>query len=61
MLDIFQKDGDKFTAFFRRAIRLVVPPESDQLSLDIQRYVLTFLIHAFQSLENGLVRRECLK
>ncbi|KAI8149758.1 hypothetical protein BJV82DRAFT_663038 [Fennellomyces sp. T-0311] len=57
--DTFASDRAKFVSFFGRVIRLLVPPQS--LSLRVQRIILTFIIHCFQSLENPLVRKECLK
>ncbi|KAI9315690.1 P-loop containing nucleoside triphosphate hydrolase protein [Dichotomocladium elegans] len=59
--DTFAEDPVKFAGFFDRVVRLMVPPQSDQLSLHIRRIVLVFLIHCFQSLEHSMVRHECLK
>ncbi|KAG0164199.1 hypothetical protein DFQ28_008930 [Apophysomyces sp. BC1034] len=59
--DAFTSEPSKFSAFFERVIRLAVPPISQDLPLFVQRLVLVFLIHCFQSLENPLVRTECLK
>ncbi|KAI7884684.1 P-loop containing nucleoside triphosphate hydrolase protein [Lichtheimia hyalospora FSU 10163] len=57
--DTFESDPAKFTAFFDRVIRLLVPAQD--LSLRVQRIILVFLIYCFQSLENAMVRKECLK
>ncbi|KAG2227972.1 hypothetical protein INT45_011996, partial [Circinella minor] len=59
--DTFESDPAKFVSFFGRVTRLVVPPLSEELSLRIRRIILIFVIHCFQSLENPLVRKECLK
>ncbi|KAI9496193.1 P-loop containing nucleoside triphosphate hydrolase protein [Zychaea mexicana] len=59
--DTFASDPAKFASFFGRVIRLSVPPQSNERSLLVRRIILTFLIHCFQSLENPLVRKECLK
>ncbi|KAI9307123.1 P-loop containing nucleoside triphosphate hydrolase protein [Cunninghamella echinulata] len=59
--DAITMDAEKFNGFFERVIRLAVPPESQTLSKFFQRTILLFLIHCFQSLENTLVRTECLK
>lgn len=57
-VDAFGTDAEKFSLFFKRVIRLLTDAE---LSLLLSRSVLIFMIHCFQSLENDLVRTECLK
>ncbi|CAO3600533.1 unnamed protein product [Absidia cylindrospora] len=59
--DIFADDPVKFGALFDRVICLVAPPESNTLSIGIQRTFLAFLVLCFQSLENPIIRPECLK
>ncbi|KAG2235903.1 P-loop containing nucleoside triphosphate hydrolase protein [Thamnidium elegans] len=56
--DAFGTDAEKFSLFFKRVIRLLTNAD---LSLFLSRSVLIFLIQCFQSLENDLVRTECLK
>ncbi|MBM6387866.1 MAG: hypothetical protein JSY10_28530 [Paenibacillus sp.] len=57
-IDAFGTDAEKFSLFFKRVIRLLTNAD---LSLFLSRSVLIFLIQCFQSLENDLVRTECLK
>ncbi|KAJ3194415.1 hypothetical protein HK101_002735 [Irineochytrium annulatum] len=55
-------DGAKFSAFFSKALKLLKPPKGSKPNiLQIRLYLLSFLIHAFQSLENGVVRGEVLR
>lgn len=54
--DLFAGDSERFTSFFRRVLSLSL---DKSLSLIVRTYTLSFLITAFQSLDNGLVRREC--
>ncbi|KCV72541.1 hypothetical protein H696_00133 [Fonticula alba] len=50
--------SDKFTAFFQALLRETL---SAQNTLQIRSQLLLFLTRAFQSLENPLLRAECLK
>ncbi|KAI8344483.1 hypothetical protein BC941DRAFT_10831 [Chlamydoabsidia padenii] len=50
-----------FNALFNRVIRLAVSPESTTLSAQAQRIILMFIVLCFQSLENPMIRTECLK
>ncbi|KAL0096664.1 aquarius [Phycomyces blakesleeanus] len=59
--DAFSSDAAKFASFFGRVTRLAVSSADKKLTLNIRRSLLLFLIHSFQSLENPLVRPECLK
>lgn len=58
IVDAFGTDAAKFALLFNRVIRLLTDSE---LSLFLSRQVLMFLIQCFQSLENNVVRTECLK
>ncbi|CAG8611326.1 5479_t:CDS:10, partial [Scutellospora calospora] len=58
--DCFVNMPDQFSSFFIRVLRLTISPLSDTLTLQVRRFLLVFLIHAFQSLENQLLRTECM-
>ncbi|CAG8739700.1 18149_t:CDS:2, partial [Dentiscutata erythropus] len=58
--DCFASRPDQFNSFFIHVLRLTVPPLSDKLTFHVRRFLLIFLIHAFQSLENQLLRTECM-
>ncbi|KAI8070842.1 P-loop containing nucleoside triphosphate hydrolase protein [Gongronella butleri] len=57
--DTITQDDAQFAALFDRVLHLLAQP--DDLDLTVQRVFLVFLIHCFQSLENAVVRTECLK
>ncbi|CAG8535056.1 9532_t:CDS:2, partial [Ambispora leptoticha] len=59
--DSFMNMPAQFPEFFSRVLHLSVSPLVDNLTLQVRRFILIFLIHAFQSLENNLVRKECLR
>ncbi|KAI7863636.1 P-loop containing nucleoside triphosphate hydrolase protein [Spinellus fusiger] len=59
--DAFSSDPAKFSSFFGHVTRLALCSKSHSLSLNDRTSLLLFLIHCFQSLENPLVRSECLK
>ncbi|KAL8723726.1 MAG: hypothetical protein Q9225_000021 [Loekoesia sp. 1 TL-2023] len=54
--DIFANDGERFSSLFRRVLSMSL---DNSLSVTIRTHILSFLICAFQSLDNGLIRREC--
>ena len=54
-------DSDRFGHFFHRALELQINHENHGLDLRIRRFLLIFTIHAFQSLEQSVVRSECLR
>ncbi|KAJ1567837.1 hypothetical protein HK405_004599 [Cladochytrium tenue] len=54
-------DEPKFSAFFSKVLHLQVEHEDAGLDLLLRRFLLVFLINAFQSLENSSVRSECLR
>ncbi|KAI8990027.1 P-loop containing nucleoside triphosphate hydrolase protein [Pilobolus umbonatus] len=56
--DAFDTNTEKFSLLFKRVIHLMTDPDQ---SYFFHRTLLVFLIHCFQSLENSLVRVECLK
>ncbi|CAG8601288.1 9980_t:CDS:10 [Paraglomus brasilianum] len=58
--DIFVQLPDEFPKFFNRVLHLAIAPV-EEISLQMKRFLLIFLIHAFQSLENPLVRVECMR
>lgn len=55
-VDIFSEEPDRFSSFFRRILSLCLDAS---LSDVIRSQLLSFLITAFQSLDNGLIRKEC--
>ncbi|KAI9689921.1 MAG: hypothetical protein M1822_009803 [Bathelium mastoideum] len=54
--DLLADKSSELSVLFRRIWSMTVDPS---LSLPVQTHLLTFVIGAFQSLDNGLVRREC--
>lgn len=65
--DIFADDATKFSGLISRVLRAMVEPVPEQeagvveLNLQARRFLLIFLIHLFQSLENSQVRNECMR
>lgn len=55
-LDVFADDSTRFSSLFRRMLSLSLDVS---LSSTIRTNLLAFLLGAFQSLDNGLVRKEC--
>ncbi|KAL9586971.1 MAG: hypothetical protein Q9212_000573 [Teloschistes hypoglaucus] len=54
--EIFKEDGQRFSDFFRRVLSMSL---DSSLATPVRTHVLSFLICAFQSLDNGLIRKEC--
>ncbi|KAI4120777.1 MAG: hypothetical protein LQ338_006774 [Usnochroma carphineum] len=54
--DTFTSDGERFSSLFRRVLSMSL---DSSLSAAIRTHILSFLISAFQSLDNGLIRKEC--
>ena len=54
--DTFGNNPELFASLFRRILSLSL---AISLSTSVRTYILSFLIVAFQSLDNGLVRKEC--
>ena len=53
---LFAERPDDFSTFFRRLLHLSI---DRSLPTNIRTHLLTVLVGAFQSLDNGLVRKEC--
>ena len=56
VLDIFDSNPEAFASFFRRVLSMSL---DDSLTTTLRTHMLSFLIYAFQSLDNGLIRKEC--
>ncbi|KAF9428467.1 hypothetical protein BGZ94_002300 [Podila epigama] len=56
----FEESPEKFPAFFSDVLKLCVQ-ESEEISLGVRKSLLLFMINCFQSLENPLVRSECMR
>jgi len=54
--DIYADNPADFSSFFRRILSMTVDTEQ---SITIRTHLLTFIIGAFQSLDSGIVRKEC--
>lgn len=55
-IDIFVDNPTDFSSLFRRILSLTL---DTTLSPTIRTHLLSFLISAFQSLDTGIVRKEC--
>src|SRR5947207_6733422 len=53
---LFSDRPSDFSTFFRRLLSMSI---DNVLSLTIRRHVLSFVIASFQSLDSGLIRKEC--
>lgn len=53
---LFENRPDEFSSMFRRVISLMI---DRSLSITIRTHLLSFLIHAFQSLDVTIIRKEC--
>ena len=53
---VFAENPDAFSSFFRRILNLSI---DKALPTKIRTHVLCFLVGAFQSLDSGLMRKEC--
>ncbi|KAF9580691.1 hypothetical protein BGW38_002564, partial [Lunasporangiospora selenospora] len=56
----FEQAPEHFPAFFANVLHLCLQ-ESEEIDLRMKRYLLMFMINCFQSLENALVRSECMR
>ncbi|KAG0363594.1 hypothetical protein BGZ54_008106 [Gamsiella multidivaricata] len=56
----FEESPENFPAFFEEVLRLCLQ-ESEEVDLRMKRYLLVFMINCFQSLENALIRSECMR
>lgn len=52
----FADDAERFSSFFRRVLSMTLDPT---LSAPVRTHLLSYLLSAFQSLDNGLLRKEC--
>lgn len=57
VLGIFEDRPDDFSTLFRRVLSLVL---DRTLSAAVRTHLLSFLVHAFQSLDSLIVRKECV-
>ncbi len=55
-IDLFTDKPAEFSHFFRRILSMTL---DTTLSPIIQTHLLSFIINAFQSLDSGIVRKEC--
>lgn len=55
-VDIFNDRPNDFSSLFRRVLSLSL---DNTLSWTIRTHIIMFVIHAFQSLDSGIVRKEC--
>ena len=53
---LFEDRPDEFSSLFRRVLSLTL---DKTLSRSVKTHLLCFLIHAFQSLDSSIVRKEC--
>lgn len=56
MVDCFAEDPTEFSSFFRRILSMTL---DKTLSPKLRNYLLSFIISAFQSLDTGIIRKEC--
>jgi intron-binding protein aquarius len=56
LLDTFTENSEEFSVLFRRILSLSI---DTTLPATSKLYLLAFIISAFQSLEKGLIRKEC--
>lgn len=53
---MFTNDPGRFSSLFRRILSMSI---DSTLAIGLRTHLLSYLINAFQSLDNGLVRKEC--
>ncbi|KAG0259623.1 hypothetical protein BG011_002514 [Mortierella polycephala] len=56
----FEESPEHFSAFFGEVLRLCLQ-QTAEVDLRMKRYLLVFMINCFQSLENPLIRSECMR
>ena len=54
--NLFESNAEGFSSLFRRVLSISV---DDALTITIRNQLLAFVISAFQSLDHGIVRKEC--
>jgi intron-binding protein aquarius len=59
LLDCFTAKPQQFPAFFSKVLDLAV--SKDKLTMKERTWVVIFLVHCYQSIENELVRKESLR
>ncbi|KAJ3152646.1 hypothetical protein HDU89_001339 [Geranomyces variabilis] len=62
--DIFGNDTTRFSGLVTRILNLLVSEDGGKrpnLSLQLRRFLLIFVVEMFQSLENPTVRNECMR
>ncbi|KAJ3416779.1 hypothetical protein HDV05_000153 [Chytridiales sp. JEL 0842] len=60
-ISLLTSDAEKYIGFFKRVLSLLVDDDSGVDSLKDRESLLTYLINAFQSLENHVIRKECMR
>ena len=63
VMDIFASDPSRFSALFLRVMNIMDSDKKGKhaISLQVRRFLLVFFINCFQSLENAMVRKECMR
>ena len=56
LIDTFADKSTEFSSFFRRILSMTL---DKTLSAKIRTHLLSFIISAFQSLDSGIIRKEC--
>ena len=56
VIDLFTDNPAEFSSLFRRILSMTL---DTTLSTTVRTYILSFIISAFQSLDSGIVRKEC--
>ncbi|KAF9951183.1 hypothetical protein BGZ70_001099 [Mortierella alpina] len=56
----FEESPEHFPAFLEQVLHLCIQ-DSEKVDLRMKRYLLVFMINCFQSLENALIRVECMR
>ncbi|KAF9919175.1 hypothetical protein FBU30_011136 [Linnemannia zychae] len=54
---VFEESPEHFPKFFEQVLRLCL----EETDLKLKRYLIVFMINCFQSLENPLIRSECMR
>jgi len=55
-VDEFAKKPEAFSSFFRRVLYMTI---DTSVSVTVRTYLITFVVGAFQSLDSGIIRKEC--
>ncbi|KAL1919017.1 uncharacterized protein VTP21DRAFT_2398 [Calcarisporiella thermophila] len=59
--DFIQTAPVNFSRLFSNIVRLTLPSHSQNLTLQTRKFLILFLVNAFQSLENVAIRSECMR